>query len=243
MSYTITPSLVNVFGFSWNRFDTPFENPTTGGGWAAKVGLTGLPPGQATDVFPSISFGGPGGFSAPEGPNRPTDWAVGSYSQSFVDNAMTYTGQDNLQWLHGKNSVTVGIQVIDQQENVAQPLGGGFVNQFGFSNLETGNILANGAVDPSTGNAYASYLLGVLDNANVLQNAEGTGGGRYKNYAMYVQDDIKWTPKLTVNLGLRYDIPVPWRESHDRGFILQSHLAESERGRLPGRAGIYRLWP
>ena len=59
MSYTITPTLVNVFGFSWNRFDTPFTDPTTGGGWAAKVGLTGLPPGQASDVFPSVYFGGP----------------------------------------------------------------------------------------------------------------------------------------------------------------------------------------
>jgi len=234
MSYTITPSLVNVFGFSWNRFYSPFTNPTVGGGWAAKVGLTGLPPGQATDVFPSISFGGPGGFAAPEGPNRPTDWAAGSNSEGFFDNAMTFTGQDNLQWIHGKHSVTVGMQVTDEQENQAAPEGGGYVNQMGFGNLETGNILPTGSIDPSSGNAYASYLLGALDNANVTQNALGTVGGRYKNYSMYVQDDIKWTPRLTINIGVRYVIPKPFTESHDRGSYFNPSLPNPDVGGFPG---------
>ena len=48
-------------------------------------------------------------------------------TQSFFDNAMTFTGQDNLQWIHGKHSVTVGFQVIDEQENTAAPEGGGNV--------------------------------------------------------------------------------------------------------------------
>ena len=43
--------------------------------------------------------------------------------ESFFDNAMTYTGQDNLQWMHGKHSVTVGFQVTDQQENTASARG------------------------------------------------------------------------------------------------------------------------
>ena len=57
-TYTVSPSLVNVFAFGWNRFYTPFINPTTGGGWAAKVGLTGLPPGQASDVFLTLTLEG-----------------------------------------------------------------------------------------------------------------------------------------------------------------------------------------
>jgi hypothetical protein len=225
MSYTITPTLVNVLGFSWNRFDTPFTDPTTGQGWAAKVGLTGLPPGQASDTFPSIYFGGP---------EAPTMWHNNTYVESFFDNAMTYTGQDNMQWMHGKHSVTVGFQVTDQQENTGQPTGGGAVYGLNFNNTETGNILADGSVDTGTGNSYASFLLGNLDVGQVDENAAGTLGGRYKNYAMYVQDDIKWTPRLTINIGVRYVIPKPFNEAHDRDSFLNPYLPNSAVDGYPG---------
>ncbi len=225
VSYTISPSLVNVLAVSFNRFYTPFVDPTTGGGWAAKAGLTGLPAGQASDTFPSIAFAGP---------NAPTMWHNNTYVESFFDNAMTYTGQDNLQWVHGKHSVTFGGQIIFQQENTAQPLGGGAVIGLNFSNLETGNILPTGAVDSGTGNAYASYLLGAVDNGNVNQNAAGTLGARYRNYAFYVQDDIKVTPRLTINLGVRYVIPKPFVEAFNRNSLLNPTLPNSAVDGYPG---------
>lgn len=206
-SYILSPSLVNVFAFSYNSFYTPFTNPTQGGGWASKVGLTGLPPGQAADTFPPISFGGP---------NSPTGWALDGYTQSFFDKVNTYTLQDNLQMVKGKHSVTVGGQIIFMQENVAQPNGGGNVNGFNFSNNETAGFDAAGTILSNTGNAYASYLLGTLDNASLTQNALGTRGARYKNFAFYVQDDYKATSKLTLNLGLRYVIPKPIVEAYNR---------------------------
>jgi hypothetical protein len=231
MSYTITPSLVNVFAFGWNRFDTPFTNPTTGQGWAAKVGLTGLPAGQASDTFPDVGFGGP---------DSPTVWASNGYDESFFDNAMTFTGQDNLQWMHGKHSVTIGIQVTDQQENTAQPLGGGAVGGLNFGNGEVSGIdgstgsLTFGQPVGLAGNSYASYLLGDIDSAGLTQNAAGTTGARYKNYAMYVQDDIKWTPKLTVNIGVRYVIPKPFVEAFDRDSFLNPTLPNSAADNTPG---------
>ena len=55
-----------------------------------------------------------------------------------------------------------------------------------------------------TGQALASYLLGLPTNA--LRNVgDTTALMRWSGYYFYVQDDIKVSPKLTVNLGLRYD--------------------------------------
>jgi len=87
VSTTISPTLVNVFAGSWNRFITPYINATTGQGWGSKAGLTGLP-GAAEDVFPEVDFGGP---------NSPTSWAIGLNSTTFIEYAETYTVQDNLQ--------------------------------------------------------------------------------------------------------------------------------------------------
>ncbi|MEW5980007.1 MAG: carboxypeptidase regulatory-like domain-containing protein [Acidobacteriota bacterium] len=55
-----------------------------------------------------------------------------------------------------------------------------------------------------TGQALASYLLGLPTNA--LRNVgDTTALMRWSGYYFYFQDDIKISPKLTMNLGLRYD--------------------------------------
>lgn len=206
-TYAFSPSVLNVFGFSANRFYTPFVNPTTQGNYAAKSGLTGLPAGQASEAFPSIAFGGP---------NSPTEWANNTYTESFFDVANSFVFQDNLQWVHGKHSITFGGQILFQQENTETPTGQSVVTGLNFTSTETGGFDSAGAPIPSTGNAYASYLLGLVDNGGLLQNAAGETGARYRDYAFYAQDDWKVTPHLTLNLGLRYEVPTPMVEVYNR---------------------------
>lgn len=206
-TYAFSPAVLNVFGFAFNRFYTPFVNPTIQGNYATKAGIKGLPAGQASEEFPSIAFGGP---------NSPTAWAQDGFSRSFFDVANSYILQDNVQWVHGKHSLTLGGQIIFQQENTEQPTGESAITGMNFSNTETAGFDANGALIPSTGNAYASYLLGLVDNGSLLQNAAGETGARYRNYAFYAQDDWKVTPHLTLNLGLRYEVPTPMVEVYNR---------------------------
>ena len=63
------------------------------------------------------------------------------------------------------------------------------------------------------GNAFASFLLGIPDSANRSNSQEL----RLRNcdFSPYVQDDIKLSPRLTVNVGLRWDIQVPFTENNN----------------------------
>jgi hypothetical protein len=62
----------------------------------------------------------------------------------------------------------------------------------------------------SSGLAYADFLLGQTHDWNAGVTPEF--GGRWKTPQLFAQDDIKWTPKLTVNLGLRWEGETGWSE-------------------------------
>jgi outer membrane receptor for ferrienterochelin and colicin len=87
-----------------------------------------------------------------------------------------------------------------QDDNEEQTAGG----QFSFSQRTTS---VPNPTDPNFGvygSSFASFLLGIPDQANRSNSQEL----RLRNidFSPYIQDDIKLTPKLTVNLGMRWDI-------------------------------------
>lgn len=215
-TWTITPNLVNVFGAQYNQYKTPFVNPTTNGGWAAKLGITGLPSGNPQDVFPEFDFGG--------GSHNPTGWANNGYSFSFRDNAPNFVYQDNLQWMKGKHSVTLGGQFIAQQENSARPSS---FTGFGFSNTATAGFDSSNKLISSSGHSYASFLLGLVNGAAGTDTSVQETGARYKNAAFYVQDDYKVARRLNLNIGLRYIIPTPYKEAHNRNSWFNPYLYNS----------------
>jgi hypothetical protein len=218
-TWTIKPNLLNVFGAQFNLYKTPFTNPTAGGGWAAKLDITGLPLGYPQDVFPQFSF---------SGRNAPTIWASTGNSNSFGENNPNYVLQDNLQWVKGRHSFTFGFQGIENQENDTSP---STFSGFNFSNNETAGFVAGSStIDTTSGNAYASYLLGLVDNSGANDTSVQETGTTYRTIAMYAQDDWKILPKLTVNIGLRYIIPKPYIEQHDRQSWFNPNLANSEVG-------------
>lgn len=83
---------------------------------------------------------------------------------------------------------------------------------FNFNANTTSNNLYNpnsqGYDINNTGSAFASFLLGDVDSAS--RNNSGFLTVQNSSYSPYVQDNIKATPKLTLNLGLRWDILVPF---------------------------------
>jgi len=73
-------------------------------------------------------------------------------------------------------------------------------DDLGFSTPQTANPENAG----TTGNALASFMLGVPDNASYRNSTEAERHG--KIMGAYVEDQFKVTPTLTINAGLRYDL-------------------------------------
>jgi hypothetical protein len=201
----ISPRLINTFALGFTRNNGNNTNASQGGNYTTKAGITGLPISDLQGQFPMITFAGG---------NAPSyGWDQGA--SPFAEIPYSEVIQDNVQWLKGKHAFTFGGQLIFQYEQLSQPSywsGNGIQ----FTNNETGQFNGSGSIDPTTGDPYASFLLGLVDNAAIGDNTVETTGGRWNNYAAYGQDDWKVTPKLTVNLGLRYSIPKPFTEAHDR---------------------------
>ena len=117
--------------------------------------------------------------------------------------------QNNWLYNHGRHTMNFGFEIRRsyQDDNECQQCGG----QFTFNGITTSNGNTNTG-DPlnenNTGSPFASFLLGTVDDASRQFAAENKLRNIY--VAPYFQDDIKVTPKLTVNAGLRWDIARPF---------------------------------
>lgn len=222
-AWTVRPSLVNDFGYGFNRLFVPLTSNTADGNYPSKAGLKGLPPGIASTAFPEISF---------SGNNIPVSW-LGTNARVNTEAQSSYTVQDNLLWSKGRHSVTFGYQWQALQDNFNNPLTGTLA-VFGFTPNQTSNFNSSAALNTATGNAYASYLLGAVDNSSVTYNSVVETGGRYKTHAGYIQDNVKLNPGLTVNFGLRYDVWEPFKEVLDRQTFFDPTLPNPVAGNILG---------
>jgi Carboxypeptidase regulatory-like domain len=222
-TYVATPNVVNQISYGLSRFDVPQTSPTISGNYPEKAGLTGLPPGQAGNDFPTISF---------SGPQSPDAWR-GTNSQIFNDTQNTFTLQDNLQWTRGKHSLTFGGQVMWLQANERQYTYGSIAT-WTFTNNQTAGFSPTGALLTTQGNAYASYLLGAVGSNTITQTSVIATGGRYKDYSWWIQDNFKVTPRLTLNIGLRHDIWTPYQEVNNRQSFFNPDIPNPLVGNAPG---------
>jgi hypothetical protein len=210
-TYTINSHMVNVAAVAYGRYKSLSVTPNDAPSFAAsETGLTGTPPGQAS-FFPEIIFSG--GSSS----NDPTQ--EGGYDENQKVNN-TYSVQDDLQWQFGKHSLNFGGQVTEVQFNYIKNLTYSSPLDYTFSTSQTGAFAdnsTNGAsqsLNASTGSAVASYMIGAVNTSSITVGVPGLGT-RWLDPSFWAQDDYKITPKLTVNLGVRWDIWPAIHEVHD----------------------------
>jgi len=121
---------------------------------------------------------------------------------------------DVLTLVRGAHTIKLGGEIRWSQFNISQeaaPRG-----QFGFNGKYTANPNPdpNDPNPPPTGSSLADMLLGMPNRANI-----STVIGMYNRQhvpSLFVQDDWKVTPRLTLNLGLRYDYFAPIVEANNR---------------------------
>lgn len=225
-THVFTPNLVNQLKWGYARYNGPTFTPDKGGKFAASaIGISGTPVGQATNNFPIVTF---------SGTNAPTQWA-GTTENSTI--AANYTFLDNLQWNFGKHSLTFGGQIAWMLYNTASATGGTTPLTLAYTNTETGQFATSNTstsgytVDSTTGAAYASFLLGQVDSVKFTDYSLHPGyGARFRAISPWVQDDWKVTPKLTVNLGLRYDYFPSVREQNNVGSFFDPNLTNPVTG-------------
>jgi hypothetical protein len=106
---------------------------------------------------------------------------------------------DTMTFIHGRHTFKSGVDWrASQNQDYDRPAGGG---TFNFNNVATGSSLA-------------ALLLGWVNSATVGESAAIQS--RMSSWGTFVQDDWKVSQRLTLNLGLRWDVDVPRWEVNNR---------------------------
>lgn len=138
---------------------------------------------------------------------------------------------NDLTWVAGRHQVKVGYEFRHHQFNYhgwAVGTGG----NFNFNRLGTGGYDANGNTLSTTGDPFASFLLGQVQDANFTIPLYTTFYGNFM--AAYVQEDFKVTNHLTLNIGLRFDYQGAWRERHNSMSSFDPGTPNPVAGGRPG---------
>ena len=222
-TFTIRPNLVNQVKIGYAYFGgPPTQNSTEGIAQYedAAIGITGLPAGQASDQFPGNCFNSScSSGAAPTGAN-PTNWTQPDITSKTVSH--TYDLLDNVEWVLGKHALNIGIQLQDLMENLSTFNTFSSPVTYQWSQAETAQVSGTSYVTATSGFPYASYMLGAVNSTSTTLQPFSDTGERFKPISPYFQDDYKITPKLTLNIGLRWDYMPPFHEALNRWSFLNA---------------------
>ncbi len=199
--WTMSPTKLNHMAFGYNRFrNANLSNANLSGvDWQQALGMQGV----GSHSFPLIEFQGNNSTLNPYNRYYGHDPGSNSPNGSTIFN-------DDFTWIRGSHSLRLGGE-IRRYYITDQSLNG--PGTYIYHNEQTALPDPNGTTNSlnETGFAYASFMLGQTRRADQsITNL--TPGERSQTAAFYVQDDWKVSSKLTLNLGLRWDIPTPFWE-------------------------------
>jgi len=185
-THTFSQSMINEFRLGYNRINSHRFQLNYNTNVAAQLGFPGVPPGVANGGLPSISIGdGTAGIGSAE------------YLPS-IEKQNAYVIDENVTKVHGRHAMKFGTELRFIEFTIFQPAAS-------RGGLTFGSDFTDNAAAPTTGGeAFATFLLGIPDSAT-LTNQHNVDYHR-GDYSWFAEDDIRATPKLTLNLGLRYEL-------------------------------------
>ena len=203
----VSPNMVNEVraGFTRDNANSLPIGVTMGTSAASQFGLNGIPSGPFDAGLPPINITGLQRLGT--APWRPQ-----------VQIAQVWQLLDTLSWLKGNHSLKFGFESRHTSDNFldAQSLQG----QITSSGIYTGNV----------GLGVADFLLGDVSTASFTTP---TIVHNYKQgYSFFGQDTWRVHPKLTVNLGLRYELfsPLLNHQNAISNFINDAFVTASDGG-------------
>lgn len=214
-THTFSPTVVNEFRFGWIRTNLGYVPP-----------YDNVPLAQNLGIPNANTLGLLGGGALIGGYNSQLEY-TGDYGPYQVPEN-TYQLADSVSWTKGHHTFKFGTNLMWRQVNLFRPKAG---KGYFF-------ISGNGSDPYSTGYEISDVLAGFMNNYQVGP-ALGYAGTRSWENGLFAQDDWRITSRLTLNLGLRWDLLTWPTEVHNRQSNFDVNPGSATYGQivLPGQAG------
>jgi hypothetical protein len=197
-THIFSPRLLSDFRFSYSR-EVSHRGPSPSAVNAGAFGAA-LPFQPTPGAIQGV--GVQGGFTLGDNP-------TGFFTRN------NFTWADDVSWIKGKHDFRIGGTIersrLDLNNQFNQP------GIFGFGTQD--NYLFGGTAFST----YQLFLAGILSDGSSTGNGyalqQGTGEFKHNRGifpGLYVQDNYRVTRRLTLNLGLRYEPALPWRDVGNR---------------------------
>jgi Carboxypeptidase regulatory-like domain/TonB dependent receptor len=201
-----TAGLINEFRAGVTRTTDDEASQFAGTNWAAKFGIPGTTNDPNFEGFPKFSITGFEGLG--DSTSNPIHYVVNNWNVN-----------DGLTWIKGRHAIRIGAEVLRVQ--YYQPTNSNFNGTFTF----------NGKV---TGDGFGDFLLG-FPSSTSRKIGTVTNHIFSVNYAGYIQDDFKVLPRLTLNLGVRYELQMP---AYEQAGQMTNFIPSLDKVVLAGTATI-----
>ena len=199
-THVFNPNLVNEFRFGYNWIRAEFLQQNSGTAISPTFGMGGVPFGPENGGLPAIIPSGISQFGSPE--YMPSD-----------ERMNTIQVLDNLTKIWGNHTFKGGVNFQYIRYSILQP-----TDPKGSLNY-TGQFTEDPQNAGVTGFGLADMELNDMNSSGLATLFTAYFRRRY--YSAYIQDDWKVTPRLTLNMGLRWEYVTPMEEAngHQANFI------------------------
>ena len=198
---TLTPRLFNEFRFGFTRGNSARESENNDQNWNQVFGFNNAA------LFDRRHWGFPDIAVA-----NFTGLGSGSLPQLFISNNFHFS--DNISYQAGAHSIKTGFQIVRLTDLIDFSFSGNGSQSFG------GQYTALSGQTISPANSFADFLLGFPVSffypGIIPEIGRDAVRSRINWYAAFLQDDWKVSPRLTLNLGLRYELNLPPLEKNNR---------------------------
>jgi hypothetical protein len=196
-------TVVNELRLGYAKTNPETRQSDYGHDAATSLGIQGINISEATTGLPNIGIG-----AAPGAAGDLTGISGGPAFLPVNPKQIHYQLEDTLSWVQGRHSLKTGYRFILRKPSP-------FINGNTRSSITIGRNLTNNPQTNSQGSGLATLLLGYTtagSRAFLTDVYDFTN----QEHSLFVQDDWKLGPNVTVNLGLRYEVYVPDTEREDR---------------------------
>ncbi len=220
--YTFNPTTILNFNASWNHFNEA-RIPASEGTCPSSLGFNSAYNAVAAVQnceFPNISVSGISGLGQP------------TFTTLFFKPA-AYAFKTDLTKLHGNHSFKVGVEFRKLYQNftqLGQPDG-----QYSYNTGYTQQVTTAGT-STVQGFGPASFLLGATASGSISHSFATAESSVY--WGLYAQDDWKISSKLTLSIGVRWEVDIPRTERYNRLSYFNINAPSPLGSSVPVPAGV-----